>query len=130
MIEKNISVDKIKDILNEYKENYNPIISEYTKIYIYTVDNKNVAFVIFDVIYERCEIIDIYTKEEYRRKNIAFNLINEIIKDFNIRNITLEVNINNKNAIKLYEKVGFKVASVRKGYYNGIDAFLMIKEVG
>jgi ribosomal-protein-alanine N-acetyltransferase len=94
------------------------------------VDNKNVAFVIFDVIYERCEIIDIYTKEEYRRKNIAFNLINEIIKDFNIRNITLEVNINNKNAIKLYEKVGFKVASVRKGYYNGIDAFLMIKEVG
>ena len=129
MIQKNNNLQNIKDILNEYKYNYIPIISEYTKIYTYILDNKVVGFIIFDIIYDRCEIIDIYTNKEYRRNNIAFLLINEIEKDYDIINITLEVNINNISAINLYEKSGFKVASIRKCYYNGEDAYLMIKEV-
>lgn len=129
MIQKNNNLQNIKDILNEYKYNYIPVISEYTKIYTYILDNKVVGFIIFDIIYDRCEIIDIYTNKEYRRNNIAFLLINEIEKDYDIINITLEVNINNISAINLYEKSGFKVASIRKCYYNGEDAYLMIKEV-
>ena len=129
MRQKKKNLQTIKDILNEYKYNYIPIISEYTKIYTYILDNKVVGFIIFDIIYDRCEIIDIYTNKEYRRNNIAFLLINEIEKDYDIINITLEVNINNISAISLYEKSGFKVASIRKCYYNGEDAYLMIKEV-
>ena len=78
MIQKNNNLQNIKDILNEYKYNYIPVISEYTKIYTYILDNKVVGFIIFDIIYDRCEIIDIYTNKEYRRNNIAFLLINEI----------------------------------------------------
>lgn len=129
MILKNNNLDNIIEILKEYKDNYIPIINEFTKIYTYVLDKKIVAFIIFNIIYDRCEIIDIYTNSEYRRNNIAFSLINEIEKDYNIVNITLEVNINNMNAINLYKKVGFKTASIRKGYYNGVDALLMIKEV-
>ncbi len=129
MILKNNNIENIIKILKEYKDNYIPIINEYTKIYTYNLDKKIVAFIIFNIIYDRCEIIDIYTNSEYRRNNIAFSLINEIEKDYNIVNITLEVNINNSNAINLYKKAGFKTASIRKGYYNGIDALLMIKEV-
>lgn len=129
MINKNVNIDNIKDLVLLYKENYNPNISEFTKIYTYNIDNDNVAFIVFDIIYDRCEIIDIFTVDKYRNKGIASILINEILKDFNIENITLEVKMDNVNAINLYEKLGFKKASIRKGYYNGVDGILMIKEV-
>ena len=47
----------------------------------------------------------------------------------NVINITLEVNINNIGAINLYLKNGFKVVSKREKYYDGTDAYLMLKEV-
>ena len=89
MINKNVNIDNIKDLILLYKENYNPNISEFTKIYTYNIDNDNVAFIVFDIIYDRCEIIDIFTVDKYRNKGIASILINKILKDFNIENVTL-----------------------------------------
>ena len=51
------------------------------------------------------------------------------IKEENIETIDLEVNSLNKKAINLYQKYGFKTINIRKKYYNGIDGFLMLKEV-
>lgn len=129
MIEKNIEIKKLKDIFSEYKDNYSPIINEYTKIYTYAVDNKTVAFLIFMVMYEKCEIIDIFVSNEYRNKRIAQNLINEIEKDYNLENITLEVSNKNIPAINLYKKLGFIEAAKRKNYYNDSDGILMLKEI-
>lgn len=129
MIEKNLNLNDIYKLLILYKDNYHPNISYFRHIYAYR-DKKLVSFVIFDIIYERCEIIDIFTIDNYRKKGIASQLINEIIKDFNIENITLEVKSDNLNAINLYESLGFKKVSIRRGYYNGIDAILMIKKIG
>ena len=128
MIHKDLDYN-ISDLYSKYKENYSPIISEFTKKYSYTVDNENVGFIIFDIIYDRCEIIDVYTVEKFRNMGIATKLINEIINDYEINNITLEVSVDNCVAIKLYEKLGFKSVALRKEYYNGTDAFLMLKEV-
>lgn len=128
MIHKELDYN-ISDLYSKYKENYSPIISEFTKKYSYTVDNENAGFIIFDIIYDRCEIIDIYTVEKFRNMGIATKLINEIINDYEINNITLEVSVDNCVAIKLYEKLGFKSVALRKEYYNGTDAFLMLKEV-
>lgn len=128
MIIKNIDINSINELSKLYKNNYNPNITEFTHIYVYKYD-EIVSFIVFDIIYDRCEIIDIFTVDNYRNKGIASKLINEIIKDFDIINITLEVRIDNKNAISLYEKLGFIRASIRKDYYNGIDGILMIKEV-
>lgn len=128
MIHKELDYN-ISDLYSKYKENYSPIISEFTKKYSYTVDNENVGFIIFDIIYDRCEIIDVYTVEKFRNMGIATKLINEIINDYEINNITLEVSVDNCVAIKLYEKLGFKGVALRKEYYNGTDAFLMLKEV-
>lgn len=128
MIHKELDYN-ISDLYSKYKENYSPIISEFTKKYSYTVDNENVGFIIFDIIYDRCEIIDVYTVEKFRNMGIATKLINEIINDYEINNITLEVSVDNCVAIKLYEKLGFKSVALRKEYYNGTDAFLMLKEV-
>ena len=129
MIEKNNEINDLKNIFSEYKENYNPIINEYTKIYTYTVDNKIVAFLIFMIMYEKCEIIDIFVSKEYRNNQIAQLLINEIIKDYNIDNITLEVSNKNIPAINLYKKLGFKEVAKRKNYYEDSDGILMLKEI-
>ena len=128
MIHKELDYN-ISDLYSKYKENYSPIISEFTKKYSYTVDNENAGFIIFDIIYDRCEIIDVYTVEKFRNMGIATKLINEIINDYEINNITLEVSVDNCVAIKLYEKLGFKSVALRKEYYNGTDSFLMLKEV-
>ena len=128
MIHKELDYN-ISDLYSKYKENYSPIISEFTKKYSYTVDNENAGFIIFNIIYDRCEIIDVYTVEKFRNMGIATKLINEIINDYEINNITLEVSVDNCTAIKLYEKLGFKSVALRKEYYNGTDAFLMLKEV-
>ena len=129
MIEKDVDINELIDIFNEYKQNYNPIINEFTKIYCYVLNEKVVSFLVFSVIYDRAEIIDIFVKQEYRRKHIDKKLINEIIKDYEIINITLEVSEKNESAIKLYEKMLFKKSAIRKNYYNDSNGLLMIKEI-
>ena len=127
MIEEIKDISLLKDLFNEYKDNYDPIINDYTKVYAYKIDNKYVSFIVAQILYENAEIIDIYVTPEYRRKGIAKKLMNTIIDNKDVKNITLEVNINNKNAILLYNSLGFKEATIRKGYYNGEDALLMLK---
>ena len=101
MIHKELDYN-ISDLYSKYKENYSPIISEFTKKYSYTVDNENAGFIIFDIIYDRCEIIDVYTVEKFRNMGIATKLINEIINDYVINNITLEVSVDNCVAVNVY----------------------------
>ena len=127
MIEEIKDISLLKDLFDKYKDNYDPIINDYTKVYAYKIDNKYVSFIVGQILYENAEIIDIYVTPEYRRKGIAKELMNKIIDDEQVKNITLEVNINNKNAILLYNSLGFKEATKRKDYYNGEDALLMLK---
>lgn len=128
MIEEIKSREVLKQLFNEYKSEYNPINNDYTFVCAYKLDNKYVGFVIYTILYENAEIIDLYVSSDYRRRGIAKELLKKVIDNKNIKNITLEVNINNKNAIMLYNSVGFKEVSIRKGYYNGVDAILMLKE--
>ena len=127
MIEEIKDISLLKDLFNEYKPNYDPIINDYTKVYAYKTDNKYVSFIVAQILYENAEIIDIYVTNDYRRRGIAKELLKTIIDNKQVENITLEVNINNKNAIMLYNSLGFKEATIRKGYYNGEDALLMLK---
>ena len=127
MIEEIKDISLLKDLFNEYKKDYNPIINDYTKVYAYKIDNKYVSFIVAQILYENADIIDIYVTPDYRRKGIAKKLLKTIIDNKQVEKITLEVNINNKNAILLYNSLGFKEATKRKGYYNGEDALLMLK---
>lgn len=98
----------------------------YSKIIAYK-DKEIIGFLIYDVIYDRCEIEYIGVLEDYRNMKIGSKLMEYLIKYE--KNISLEVDINNMYAIKLYEKYGFKKVSIRKNYYNGHDAYLMVREV-
>ena len=66
-----------------------------------------------------------------RGKGIGGEMLETLIdlcSDMNLKTFTLEVNVENTPAIKLYEKFGFKNLGIRKKYYNNTtDAYIMTK---
>lgn len=140
MIEK-ITKDKLylNDLENTFSDVFKKeeVISKinnnsFTNYYAYIIDEEVVAFINYDIMYERSELININVKEEYQNQKIATKLLEFMINDCinkKVESITLEVRENNFNAIHLYEKMGFVKVSIRKGYYNGIDGLLMEKKL-
>lgn len=127
MINKVNSSD-LKELFKDYKLDYIISNNEYVQYYAYKIDNKYVAFLCFMNISEEVEIIDAFVLEKYRRNNIMTSLFYYLFKNEKFTKIFLEVSEENIGAINLYNKLGFKVISVRKGYYNGIDAYVMEKK--
>lgn len=116
--------------VNNVKENI--INNVFTNYFTYKLDNNYIAFINYDTIYERAELININVDKDYQNQKIATKLIEYMINDCiekNIKSITLEVKETNENAIHLYTKLGFKQVGTRKGYYHGIDGLLMEKEL-
>lgn len=106
--------------------------NECTKYFIYEEKSNIIGVVNYYDLYERFEIIYIEVKEEFRNKKIGSKLMDhllEIGRSKNIENITLEVNVNNSFAIKLYEKYDFKTVAIRKNYYDGVDGYLMERKM-
>lgn len=128
MISHDVDYNLLKNIFNEYKENYFPIINTFTHNIVIFNNNKILGFVIYSEIYEICEIIDVFVKEKYRKNGYASKMLSEVIEKNKNRSITLEVNSTNVPALELYNKLGFEKVAIRKGYYNGVDAYLMRKK--
>ena len=126
----NKSLEYIQGILlKEFNVKYSK--NDYSKEYVYILNNEILGFIIYEYIYDRIELDYIYVDKEKRGIGIANILMNQMIdfaKENNIKNITLEVNKNNFSAISLYKKYGFIDGAIRKSYYNGEDALLMIRE--
>jgi len=112
------------DYLNSLSD-YKISLNEFNHILVYEKDNKIVAFLDYSKMYERMEINYIFVINEYRRNNIAYELIKYMIDNNEFENITLEVNVNNLSAINLYKKHGFEIVAIREKYYNGVDGYLM-----
>jgi ribosomal-protein-alanine N-acetyltransferase len=104
---------------------YNITLNAFNKILVYIEDNNILGFIDYSKMYENMEINYIFVKEEYRCLGIASKLLKYIIDNNEFYNITLEVNVFNKNAINLYKKFDFNIISIRKQYYNGVDGYLM-----
>ena len=99
---------------------------------VYLRDDKIIGYISYQIMYERAELNYIFVKEEERKKGIASKMLEYMLNNLKeecIETIDLEVNSLNKKAINLYQKYGFKTVNIRKKYYNGIDGFLMLKEV-
>lgn len=111
-------------IINEYELN--------KSAYIYVKDNKIIAFISYLILYERAELNYIYVDPNYRKQHIASTLMDDMFRNCQksgVNSIDLEVNVSNEKAINLYKKYGFKIVNIRKNYYNGFDAYVMLKEI-
>ncbi|MDD5712881.1 MAG: ribosomal protein S18-alanine N-acetyltransferase [Smithellaceae bacterium] len=72
------------------------------------------------VIVDEVHIQNLAVRKDMRRQGIASCLMSEMLvrtREEGVRRTTLEVRPSNNAALALYEKMGFKKAGVRRGYY-------------
>jgi len=89
-----------------------------------------IGFIVVWIIVDEAHIGTIAVDESYRNKGIARRMITEALRQARQSGALicyLEVRAGNTSARHLYEKLGFEVDGVRKGYYqdNHEDAILM-----
>jgi ribosomal-protein-alanine N-acetyltransferase len=73
-------------------------------------------------------LMNVAVAPEHRRRGVASGLISRLIGEAGGElPFTLEVRTSNREAISMYEKLGFRSAGVRPRYYrdNGEDALIM-----
>ncbi|GAB4224419.1 MAG: GNAT family N-acetyltransferase [Francisella sp.] len=96
-------------------------------------DNDNLlAIAIFSKVCDTAELLYICVDRYNHNRGLGFKLLKESIDYLakqHIKEIFLEVNVQNYNAIKLYKKLNFKQISLRKNYYtknndSSSDAFV------
>lgn len=101
---------------------------EYSKIkVIYKLKEDEIGFVLIEDTIDVINIVDVFVREDYRRRGIAQELFKYIFEMFKSRKVKfmLEVREDNEAAYNLYVKLGFKSISVRKNYYRTKDAIIM-----
>jgi ribosomal-protein-alanine N-acetyltransferase len=78
-------------------------------------------------------VMNVAVAPEHRRHGIAAALLAQLFEqtsDDGHRGYTLEVRVSNEDAIRLYERLGFRSRGVRRGYYtdNREDALIMWRD--
>lgn len=124
-------LEKIKDIISkQFDEFWTASVLEKElqnnlSSYIVAVCNGNVVgYAGIWVPIDEAHITNIVVKKDERGKHIGTQLLEELInmaQKQRLKCITLEVNVNNKNAIQLYKKHNFEEVGRRKKYYNNTD---------
>ena len=107
------------------------IKNEKFKYWIYEVENSIKGYLGIQFLEEEIEILGIGVNQGSRRKNIATELMDELIEYFEkseYKKIILEVRETNTVAQRLYKKYGFKKISKRKKYYVDEDAEVYLRE--
>lgn len=129
------SIDNLGKLIND---NFNNVFNVYdilenniSRIYVYEKNNKVIAFLHIEVLYENADIINIVVNPEYRNQYIASLLLSYMINNLNnnIETITLEVSADNTAALNLYKKFNFEIINERKNYYKNKSAYIMRKKM-
>ncbi len=115
----------------EYELNDNPF-AYYLKLV--NKDNQEImGFIGFWIKFEQAEITKVSIAKKYQGYKLSKLLMADAenrIRLAECENITLEVRVSNIVAINLYKSCGFNIVATRKKYYeNGEDAYLMLKEL-
>ena len=128
-------LNKISDDLNNF-DNFWTVgifkeeLSNPNCHYIISVqDGEIVGFGGISVVLDEATVNNIAVRVDKRNCKIGTKILEKLIdisKSLNCSSVTLEVNVENVPAIKLYENFGFKNLGIRKNYYNGsADAYIM-----
>ena len=97
-------------------------------------DNRIIAYAVSYVVFDEFHFSNIAVEKRFRGKKIGETLLwlsLQIGVEYNCSFVQLEVRESNRQAIRLYEKYGFKKTGLRKNYYarENEDALLMSKEI-
>lgn len=95
-----------------------------SKYIVAKFENEIVGFAGIWFAYDDIHITNIVTRKDKRNLGIGSKLLKKLIqisKESSLKEITLEVNEHNNNAICMYQKFGFSIIGIRKKYYNNTD---------
>ena len=93
-------------------------------------DGEVVGYVGSQTVLQEADMMNIAVADSHRRRGIARMLVEELIRQLDAYQLTLEVRASNAPAIALYEKMGFGQVGLRKNYYRKPkeDALILRKE--
>ena len=100
-------------------------LSANDEIIVYEVDGHIVGFLEYYVNYETVELLNVAVLPSYRSIGVATNLVNYLLQIDGVDRVMLEVRESNKEAIALYNKLGFKTVRVIKNYYGSEEGYAM-----
>mgnify|MGYP000325756119 FL=1 len=89
-----------------------------SKYFVSKIDTEVFGYISYRVVLDEVEIMNVVTREDARNMGIASSLLSYLIRNVDASKFNLEVNENNKVAIKIYKKFGFMEVGKRKNYYN------------
>ena len=121
MLKEKVSFIDLNELSKEIGKN------PFGKVLVYKENDEIIAYLYYSEIYERIEINNIEVKSDSRNKGIGTKLLKKLTETVE-KSISLEVRENNYPAIRLYKKFNFSERAIRKGYYQGIDGILMVRE--
>ena len=122
-------IDRINELGLLINNNFNKVnnieeIINNKEIIGYYDNNKLVGYLIYKKLYEVIDLLYIIVDPIYRKHGIGSKLM-EYLLNMEYERIMLEVNTNNKSAIKLYKKYNFKIINIREKYYGDNSAYVM-----
>ena len=93
-------------------------------------DGEVVGYVGSQTVLQEADMMNIAVADTHRRRGIAKMLVEELIRQLDAYQLTLEVRASNAPAISLYEALGFQQVGLRKNYYRKPkeDALILRKE--
>ena len=86
-----------------------------------TSDCRVAGFCAFWLVFDEIHINNIALRPDFRARGIGTALLRQVLVEghqLGARRATLEVRASNERARKLYERMGFYVAGVRRNYYS------------
>ena len=139
MIVKALS-NHLRDIINIEKEAFeNPwshqsFLNEINNMigsnWVYMRNTKVIGYMFGWKLDDDFHVNNIAVHLSERRKGVGKKMIDNVIFNLKIKNIFLEVSNSNKEAIRLYRKLGFREDGLRKKYYHdGSDAIFYQMEI-
>ena len=108
--------------------------NDYARYFCLELNGKVIGYMGLWFILEEGHITNVAILPEYRGKHLGEFLMRSVIDkmvDEGMERMTLEVRLTNYPAQRLYDRLGFVKAGVRKGYYsdNQEDAIIMWLEL-
>lgn len=96
------------------------------------IENRVVGYVCPRYVLNEGHLLNLAVHHDFRRRGIATELMNTVLEELKEKGCTLlylEVRVSNLDAIKFYERFGFKISSFRRKYYSSPteDGALMMR---
>jgi ribosomal-protein-alanine N-acetyltransferase len=110
------------------------IYSRYSVTRVAELNGIIVGYICVKHVADECHLLNLAVRPDYRRRGIARALLDNVIQELRMegcRFFYLEVRLSNYAARKLYERFGFNIVGIRKGYYANPaeDAIIMMMEL-